>query len=124
MPVVSQGQMISSTFERALLDVNKKITSINEKLDKFNLPQTEYTVSSKGITLHSKGKMVWWTKSKNAVCYRLKLFIQDDEIDVIEIERNKAYHTFIDLYQDLSYRVVLEVEDRNGEIINKLSINV
>lgn len=63
------------------------------------------------------------TKSKDASCYRLRLFIEDDEIDVIKIERNTAYHTFKDLNVDLEYEVLLEIEDRNGKVINKLSYN-
>ena len=123
MPVISESQIISGAVDIALSGVKNELSSINHKLDKLS-PSQEYVVSNKGTMLHSKGKMVWWTKSKEASCYRLKLFIQEDEIDVLEIERNKAYHTFKDLNNDLVYKIVLEIEDRNGEIINELSIRV
>ena len=123
MPVISESEIISGAVDGALSDVKNELSSINHKLDKLS-PSHENVVSNKGTTLHSKGKMVWWTKSKDASCYRLKLFIEDDEIDVIEKERNTAYHTFKDLNTDLEYKVVLEIEDRNGKIINELMIRI
>ena len=123
MPVISGSQIISGAVDRALSGVKNELSSINHKLDKLS-PSHENVVSNKGTILHSKGKMVWWTKSKDASCYRLKLFIEDDEIDVIEKERNTAYHAFKDLNTDLEYKVVLEIEDRNGKIINELMIRI
>ena len=78
MPVISGSQIISGAVDRALSGVKNELSSINHKLDKLS-PSHENVVSNKGTTLHSKGKMVWWTKSKDASCYRLKLFIEDDE---------------------------------------------
>lgn len=122
MPVISESQIISGAVDRALFGVKIELSSINHKLDKLT-PSQECCESYRGTTLHSKGKMVWWIKSKDASCYRLRLFIEDDEIDVIKIERNTAYHTFKDLNVDLEYEVLLEIENRNGKVINKLSYN-
>lgn len=124
MPVVSEGQIISGAVDRALSGVKNELASINQKLSKLIDSQEENVVSNKGITLHSKGKMVWWTKSNDASCYRLKIYLQNDEIDIVEVERNKAYHTFNDLNNYLSYEVKLEIEDRNGKIINEMFIKI
>lgn len=124
MPVLSQSDIISGAVGRALADVKTQLASINMKLEKLTSSQEECTVSNKGVTLHSKGKMVWWTKSNDASCYRLKLYLRNDEIDIIEVERNKAYHTFNDLNSHLSYEVKFEIEDRNGKIINEMFIKI
>lgn len=116
MPVISESQIISGAVDRALFGVKIELSSINHKLDKLT-PSQECCEPYSGTTLHSKGKMVWWIKSKDASCYRLRLFIEDDEIDVIKIERNTAYHTFKDLNVDLEYEVLLEIEDRNGKLL-------
>lgn len=60
----------------------------------------------------SRDKMVWWKNQDEALLYRLRLFIEEYEIEVIEIERSKAYHKFNDLV-GTGYKVKLEVEDRN-----------
>lgn len=124
MPVVSEGQIISGAVDRALSGVKNELASINQKLSKLIDSQEENVVFNKSITLHSKGKMVWWTKSNDASCYRLKLYLQNEEIDIVEIERNKAYHTFNDLNNYLSYEVKLEIENRNGKVINEMFIKI
>ena len=46
-----------------------KIDNEKKEANFFGLmkqPHYENVVSNKGTTLHSKGKMVWWTKSKDA----------------------------------------------------------
>ena len=125
MVVMSQSDVIRGAVTRALSDVKNDLASINRKLDMINPSKEENIVNNDVITLHWKGKMVWWTKVKDASCYRLRLFIREDEIDVIEIERNKAYYSFCDLnFNLLPYKVVLEVEDRNGNIISELSMSI
>lgn len=83
--------------------------------------------SSKGLKVYQKAHMVWWSKLPNAASYRLTLFvgtgnIGKQEIDVIEVERNKAYHTFTDLVGANMYTVHLEAEDRDGNIIDSVEI--
>ena len=124
MVVVSQRDLISGAVKGALSDVKNELKLINRKLDMTNPSKEEIIVNNDVITLHWQGKMVWWTKVKEASCYRLRLFIREDEIDVIEIERNKAYYSFCDLNFNLPYKVVLEVEDRNGNIISELSMSI
>lgn len=87
----------------------------------------EQQTSSKGLKVYKKAHMVWWSKLPNAASYRLTLFvgkgnIGKQEIDIIEIERNKAYHTFTDLVGTNMYTVHLEAEDRDGNIIDSVEI--
>ncbi len=95
------------------------------RCDNSTMKQKE---SKTGLKIFVKKYMVWWTKVNEASSYRLKLFIKEgincpyDEIDSIEIDRNKSYHTFKDLVESLNYKVDLEVENRNGEIIDSVSI--
>lgn len=83
--------------------------------------------SPKGLKVYQKGHMVWWSKLPNAASYRLTLFVGKNkigkqEIDIIEIERNKAYHTFTDLVGANMYTVRLEAEDRDCNIIDSVEI--
>ena len=92
----------------------------NNKED--NYPIEEET-SLNGLKIYKRGKMVWWRKNKNAAGYRLRLFVKNNEIDIIEVERDRAYHTFTDLV-GTGFKVQLEVEDRNGQIIDSVSIKL
>lgn len=92
----------------------------NNKED--NYPIEEET-SLNGLKIYKRGKMVWWEKNKDAADYRLRLFVKNNEIDVIEIDRDRAYHTFADLV-GTGFKVQLEVEDRNGMIIDSVSIKL
>ena len=100
----------------------REVERINDKINTCKEDdKTDYKFDKK-IALHRSGKMFWWTKNEKAVRYRLRLFIDDFEIDTIEVERNKAYHTFTDLSDGERYKLLFEVEDRNGEIINKMEM--
>ena len=88
---------------------------------------TQSVESEKGLTLYKKGFMVWWKKLPEAATYVLTLYVGKhkigrQEIDVIEIERNKAYHTFTDLVGTNWYTVRLEAEDRNGNTLDSVEI--
>ena len=81
------------------------------------------------FTIYKKGYMVWWKKIPEAATYILTLYVGKhkigrQEIDVIEIERNKAYHTFTDLVGADMYTVRLEAEDRDGNVIDSVEINL
>lgn len=100
----------------------REVERINDKINTCKEDDKADYKFDKKIALHRSGKMFWWTKNEKAVRYRLRLFIDDFEIDTIEIERNKAYHTFTDLVGNNQYKVVLEAEDRNGQIINSIEM--
>lgn len=123
MPVISEGAIISGAVNAAMSEVKIGIASISKRLDALS-DETYDHVDGEGISLFRRGKMVWWTKIKDAGCYTLKLFVGKNEIDIIEINRNKAYHTFTDLIGNNVYKVTLEVENRDGQIINSISINI
>ncbi len=80
--------------------------------------------TEKGLKIYKKGHMIWWEKNPDAAAYRLHLYIGKDEIDVVEVERNKAYHTFIDLVGTGIYRVEYEAEDRDGNVLDRATIEM
>ena len=53
------------------------------------------------IELHvdaiENGLMAWWKKVEGAALYNVRLYINEDEIDCVSIDRTKAYHTFVNL---------------------------
>lgn len=108
-------------IERKLESTNAKLESINSKLDNLICDDSD-CVESDGITLFRRGRMIFWTKVEDALCYRLRLYCCQNEIDVIELDRNKAYHTFTDLVGKGVFAVKLEVENRDGDIINSATI--
>lgn len=74
------------------------------------------------------GFMVWWKKLNDAALYTIRLFINQDEIDVITKERTTSYHSFINMARidrlsdygnstGLNYYVTVVAEDREGKII-------
>jgi hypothetical protein len=76
----------------------------------------------------SSGFMVWWKKINDAALYTIRLFINQDEIDVITKERATSYHSFVNMARihqtsdygssmGLNYYVTVVAEDREGKII-------
>ena len=74
------------------------------------------------------GFMVWWKKINDAALYTIRLFINQDEIDVITKERTTSYHSFVNMAKihqtsdygsstGLNYYVTVVAEDREGKII-------
>ena len=112
-------------------NTNDLLTRILTELKNWNKDgPTESVDSDKSLfTIYKKGYMVWWKKIPEAATYILTLYVGKhkigrQEIDVIEIERNKAYHTFTDLVGADMYTVRLEAEDRDGNIIDSVEINL
>lgn len=108
---------------------NEEIVSLlNVIVSKLNQNQNSLSVSKQtsanGMVINQKGHMIWWTKNEEASLYRLHLYINDDEIDIIEIDRTKAYHSFFDLVGDGMYKVCLEVINRERKIIDFVSITM
>lgn len=74
------------------------------------------------------GFMVWWKKLNDAALYTIRLFINQDEIDVITKERTTSYHSFVNMARidrlsdygnstGLNYYITVVAEDREGKII-------
>ena len=74
------------------------------------------------------GFMVWWKKINDAALYTIRLFINQEEIDVITKERTTSYHSFVNMARihqtsdygsstGLNYYVTVVAEDREGKII-------
>lgn len=73
------------------------------------------------------GIMVYWDKIEDSARYYVKLYIKDyysnieQELETVEIDRNKFYHTFQGLaklhYERIMYFVEVLAENRNGQII-------
>ena len=74
------------------------------------------------------GFMVWWKKINDAALYTIRLFINQEEIDVITKERTTSYHSFVNMAKihqtsdygsstGLNYYVTVVAEDREGKII-------
>ena len=85
------------------------------------------------IERHSNGIMVYWNKIEDSARYYVKLYIEEkesyskktfeQELETVEIDRNKFYHTFQGLArfykQGMEFNYFIEVlaENRNGQII-------
>ena len=69
------------------------------------------------LELFANGHLVWWNEIKNAARYRLLLFIDNLEIDSIEIERKQRYYVFDKLPNNVKYIVKLIAENREGKDI-------
>lgn len=87
------------------------------------------------------GLMAWWKKVEGAALYNVRLYINEDEIDCVSIDRTKAYHTFVNLanideytypsrssgfsvsggvchgYRKNKYWIKVDAEDRSGKRI-------
>ena len=80
------------------------------------------------------GAMVYWEKIEDAARYYVKLYIEEkeayfnktvfeQELETVEIDRNKFYHTFQGLAkfykQGMGFKYFIEVlaENRDGQII-------
>lgn len=122
MGVITQSEIISGATKAANKGIENQLAEINKKLDKI-LEIKQSDIDDVDFEIHSRNKMVWWTELPNAASYRLRLYLEGHEIDVIETTRSKRYHTFNDLVGD-GYYIVLEVEDRNGKIIRDISITI
>ena len=76
------------------------------------------------------GIMVYWDKIENSARYYVKLYIEEkesysnktfeQELETVEIDRNKFYHTFQGLakfYKQGKYFIEVLAENRDGQII-------
>ena len=76
------------------------------------------------------GAMVYWEKIEDAARYYVKLYIEEkrsyfnktvfeQELETVEIDRNKFYHTFQGLakFYKLKYFIEVLAENRDGQII-------
>ena len=73
------------------------------------------------------GIMVYWDKIEDSARYYVKLYIKEyysnieQELETVEIDRNKFYHTFQGLAkfypEGIMYFVEVLAENRNGQII-------
>lgn len=97
---------------REILTELKKLTK-NEACMADNVVST----TSNNLTFNRKGCLFWWNKISDAASYRLRLSIEDDEIDVIEFDRNKSWYLFNGYVAGLTYTVKLIAENRNGQSI-------
>ena len=105
-------------FGGGVNDTNRLLVKIVNKMTIVE----ESKVQNGILSLYQRNKMFYWNKIKEAACYKLRLFLNDIEINVIEIERTKSYYTFNDLVGS-GYKIILEVEDRSGSIIAQISMN-
>lgn len=109
--------------EARIDEVNKKLAKISSQMEQDSLIKHQ-NISKQGLLIFTLGYMVWWKKVDGAANYRIKLFIDNIEVDVIEIDRNKSYHTFTDLVGKGIFRVELEVEKRDGTIIDSVEVDL
>ena len=102
--------------------VSEELAQIRSELRR-ELPVSSQ-ITQENYKIFKRGHMIWWQKNPDAAAYRLHLFIGEDEIDIIEVERNKTYHTFIDLVGTGIYRVEYEAEDRDGNVLDRATIKM
>lgn len=121
MPVIDPYAGTNCVIDK-ISKVKEELVQIRSLLsDKANFKSNRVTDGS--LTLISRNNMIYWNKQDDAARYRLRLFLDSLEIDSIEIDREKSYHTFTDLVGDGFY-VRLEVEDRSGKIIRTLDMEI
>ena len=117
-----------SGVNHGMSELVSEVKAISRKLDRLVDDGGDIQQANNGdFYVFTKSKMVWWTKVETAARYRLKLLVSKDgadwsEIDVLEIERECAYHVFNNLPKGIKFRVLVEAEDRNGECIKFASI--
>ncbi len=119
MPVCVQGSHDSRANEKLA-----KILSELEKITKESgLDDEIEEASNNNNFLFRRGKMFWWTKCNEASSYRLSLFINGLLVSTIEIDRNTRYYTFKDVEGFDIFRVRLEAENRDGQIISEIEMS-
>ena len=122
MPVVPDPAYGAAHAVGEAADLLKTILTELRESKKDHLVSAKKT--EEHFHIYQKGHMIWWEKNPDAATYRLHLYIGEDEIDVVEVERNKAYHTFIDLVGTGMYRVEYEAEDRGGNVLDRAAIEM
>ena len=127
MGVVNSNMGIQNRLDK----VYEELQKLNKRIDNLFLPSTpEVKETTNGVfTLKSLDNMIWWTKDEKAARYRIKLFASAngddwDEIDVIEVDRERAYWAFSDLPKSIRFKAEVIVENRNGEPIGSALINI
>ena len=104
--------------ENGVNETNRLLNKVVDKMTHIEESQVQDGI----LCLCRRNMMFYWNKLDKAANYRLQLFLNDIEIDVIEIERTKSYYTFNDLVGS-GYKIILEIEDRSGSILKKISMN-
>ena len=122
MPVVTNPAFGAAHAAGEAADLLKQILA-ELKESKAELPVASKK-TEEHFNIYKKGHMVWWQKNPDAAAYRLHLYVNDDEIDIVEVERNKTYHTFTDLVGMGMYRVEYEAEDRDGNVLDRATIEM
>lgn len=122
MPVIGPGEITHGAVKGAVREIENQLIDIKNEIKSANKIKTNSNIEGT-LLICSRDKMVWWKKQEDASIYRLRLFIENHEIDVIEVERSKAYHTFTDLV-GTGYVVKLEVEDRSGNVTKSIEITI
>ena len=112
-------------------ELHETVKMLSNKVDKIlrHFPDNKLAEASNDYTtLRSEYRMVWWKKVDNAFRYQLRLIAGYDadavEIDIVQVERNCSYYVFKDLPRDIYFKVILEPEDRSGEIMFSLEIEI
>ena len=115
------GGGISQELEDKIRDISAKVDRLINKLEDDNRVQTIY----KGdFALMRKSNLVWWTKVDGAARYCLNLFINNEEVGSIDLDREKRYYVFDKMPSGINYLVNVVAEDRNGDAIVSASIEL
>lgn len=125
-PIDKMAKMKESFVKNNVVAPKIKVEEIVEK--KTNIEQKTMKKLDVKVRGFSSGFMVWWKKINDAALYTIRLFINQDEIDVITKERTTSYHSFVNMARidrlsdygsstGLNYYVTVIAEDREGKII-------
>jgi hypothetical protein len=125
-PIDKMAKMKESFVKNNVVAPKIKVEEIVEKTT--NIEQKTMKKLDVKVRGFSSGFMVWWKKINDAALYTIRLFINQDEIDVITKERTTSYHSFVNMARvdrlsdygsstGLNYYVTVIAEDREGKII-------
>ena len=115
-PVESVNGESKTSVEK--VQAKEETSKTIEKKPKNTMKRLDVKVKS-----FPSGFMVWWKKINDAALYTIRLFINQDEIDVITKERTTSYHSFVNMASgygssmEFNYYVTVVAEDREGKII-------
>ena len=85
-------------------------------------PKTNETIVRNGtFVLQHKDNLVWWSKVEDAARYRVIFYINGDEVNTIDLDRETRYYTFSELPNGVTYMVKVIAENREGnEIVSAI----
>ena len=88
-------------------------------------PKTDESIVKNGsFVLQRKDYLVWWNKVDDAARYRVVLYINEDEVETIDLDRETRYYAFSKLPNGIACIVKVIAENREGNEVVSASIKL